>query len=224
MQAVLTNFRREQVSQRSDAPAERRAQFLGARLVVRPASNGVSDLRTDFERPLWILTAVVGLVLLLACSNLANLMLARAAAREREMALRLSIGAGRARLIQQMLVEAGAIAVAAAAAGAAFARIVAPAIVALLAPRDTPAYLDVRFDGRALAFAAAIGALATIAFGLVPALRASSVSPLDALKATGGRPARREAARRSWPPRSRSAWRCSSSRVSCSRRSRGSRA
>ena len=114
-------------------------------------------------------------------------MLARAAAREREMALRLSIGAGRARLIQQMLVEAGAIAVAAAAAGAAFARIVAPAIVALLAPRDTPAYLDVRFDGRALAFAAAIGALATIAFGLVPALRASSVSPLDALKATGGR-------------------------------------
>jgi predicted permease len=187
MQAVLTNFRREQVSQWPDAPAERRAQFLGARLVMRPASNGVSDLRTDFERPLWILTAVVGLVLLLACSNLANLMLARAAAREREMALRLSIGAGRARLIQQMLVEAGAIAVAAAAAGAAFARIVAPAIVALLAPRDTPAYLDVRFDGRALAFAAAIGALATIAFGLVPALRASSVSPLDALKATGGR-------------------------------------
>jgi putative ABC transport system permease protein len=187
MQAALSNFRREQVLQWQDAPAGRRAQFLGARLVMSPASNGVSDLRTDFERPLWILTAVVGLVFLLACSNLANLMLARAAAREREMALRLSIGAGRARLIQQMLVEAGAIAVVAAAVGAAFARIAAPAIVALLSPWDMPAYLDVRFDGRALAFAAAIGAVATIAFGLMPALRASSVSPLDALKATGGR-------------------------------------
>ena len=137
------------------------------------------------------LAAVVGLVLLLACSNLANLMLARAAAREREMALRLSIGAGRARLVQQMLIEAGALSVAAAAIGAAFARVAAPVIVALLAPRDTPVYLDVRFDGRALAFAAGIGAVATMVFGLLPALRASSVSPLDALKASGGRHATR---------------------------------
>ena len=124
---------------------------------MKPASNGVSDLRTDFERPLWILATVVVLVLLLACSNLANLMLARGAAREREMALRLSIGAGRARLLQQLLVEAGAIAVAASVLGTVFARLAAPAIVALLAPRDTPAYLDVRFDGRVLVFAAVVG-------------------------------------------------------------------
>jgi predicted permease len=187
MQAVLTNFRKEEIAQWPDAPFARRESFLGARLVVRPASNGISELRVSFERPLWILAAVVGLVLLLACSNLANLMLARGAAREREMALRLSIGAGRGRLLQQMLVEAGAIALAAAAAGAAFARIAAPSIVALLAPPDTPAYLDLRFDGRALAFAAAIGAAATMAFGLMPALRASATSPLDALKASGGR-------------------------------------
>ena len=108
MQAVLTNFRRERVAMWGDAPRAERERFLGARVVVRSASNGISGLRADYERPLWILAAVVTLVLLLACSNLANLMLARAAAREREMALRLSIGAGRARLMQQMLVEAGA--------------------------------------------------------------------------------------------------------------------
>ena len=136
---------------------------------------------------MWILAAVVTLGLLLACSNLANLMLARAAAREREMALRLSIGAGRARLMQQMLVEASAVAITAAAVGAVFARVAAPAIVALLAPSDTPAYLDVHFDTRVLAFAAGVAALATFAFGLIPALRASGTSPLEALKASSGR-------------------------------------
>ena len=204
MQAVLTNFRRERMSMRGDAPRAERERYLGARLVVRSASNGISGLRVDYERPLWILAAVVTLVLLLACSNLANLMLARAAAREREMALRLSIGAGRARLVQQMLVEAGAVAITAAAVGAAFARVAAPAIVALLAPSDTPAYLDVHFDTRVLAFAAGVAAVATIAFGLIPALRASGTSPLEALKASSGRhttrarllpAARRDAAR-----------------------------
>ena len=187
MQVVLTNFRRERMSMRGDAPRAERERYLGARLVVRSASNGISGLRVDYERPLWILAAVVTLVLLLACSNLANLMLARAAAREREMALRLSIGAGRARLVQQMLVEAGAVAITAAAVGAAFARVAAPAIVALLAPSDTPAYLDVHFDTRVLAFAAGVAAVATIAFGLIPALRASGTSPLEALKASSGR-------------------------------------
>jgi putative ABC transport system permease protein len=187
LQAALMTQRRERAAGQPDVPRAERQRFLGARLIVRSAASGVSGLRTDFERPLWILCAVVGLVLLLACSNLANLMLARGAGREREMALRLSIGAGRGRLVQQMLLEAAAIAAAAAALGAAFARIAAPVIVALLAPSDTPAYLDVRFDGRVLAFAAGLGALATVAFGLVPALRASGTSPVDALKGSSGR-------------------------------------
>ncbi len=189
MQPVLTTFRREVVAARwrPGMPTEGRDRYLAARMVVRPASNGLSDLRTNFERPLWILSAVVGLVLLLACSNLANLMLARAAARGREMALRLSIGAGRGRLVQQMLVEAGGISIAAVALGTLFARVTAPAIVTLLAPRDAPAYLDLHFDWRVLGFVAALGILATVAFGLVPALRASSTSPIDALKVAGGR-------------------------------------
>ena len=118
-------------------------------------------------------------------------MLARGAAREREMALRLSIGAGRARLVQQMLVEAAAVAIAAAAVGAGFARVAAPAIVGLLAPSDAPAYLDVRFDIRALAFAMGVAALATMAFGLIPALRASGTSPIEALKSSSSRHATR---------------------------------
>ena len=187
MQAVLTDFRRERVRMSGNAPPAERERFLGARLTLRSAFNGISGLRLDYERPLWILAAVVILVLLAACSNLANLMLARGAAREREMALRLSIGAGRGRLIQQMLVEAAAVAIAAAAVGAGFARVAAPAIVGLLAPSDTPAYLDVRFDGRALAFAMGVAAVATMAFGLIPALRASGTSPIEALKSSTGR-------------------------------------
>lgn len=103
------------------------------------------------------------------------------------MALRVSLGAGRGRLVQQLLIEAGTIALAAAALGAGFARLAAPAIVALLAPRDAPAYLDIRFDARVLAFAACVGAFAAIAFGLLPALRVSGASPIEALKGSSGR-------------------------------------
>ncbi len=188
MQSALTTFRREQVAERwkPGMPTAGRDRYLGARMALHPASNGMSDLRVNFERPLWILAAVVGLVLLLACSNLANLMLARGAARAREMALRLSIGAERGRLVQQLLVEAGMISCAAVILGTSFAWIAAPTIVSLLAPQSAPAYLDLRLDWRVLTFIAALGVLATATFGLVPALRASSASPIEALK-SGGR-------------------------------------
>jgi predicted permease len=187
LQPVLSAFLQERAAMFGDAPQAFRDRYVKGRLAVHPAPNGYSQLRTNFERPLWVLAAVVGLVLLLACSNLANLMLARGSAREREMALRLSIGAGRGRLVQQLLLEAGALAAAASVAGVVFARLAAPIIVALLAPSDTPAYLDVRFDGRVLLFVAGVGALATIAFGLVPALRVSGTSPIEAMKASSGR-------------------------------------
>jgi predicted permease len=187
LQAVFTNWRRERVKLFPNAPRALRERYVSTPIYVRPAANGISDLRRDFERPLWILATVAGLVLLLACSNLANLMLARAAAREREMALRISIGAGRWRLVQQLLVEAAVISVAAAVLGSWFARASAPLLVGMLAPRETPAYLDFRFDWRALAFVTAIGALATLMVGLLPALRASAIAPIKALKASGGR-------------------------------------
>jgi predicted permease len=187
MQVVLTAFLRERLERWTDAPRATRERYASARLVVRPAASGLAGLRADFERPLWILAALVGLVLLLACSNLANLMLARGTAREREMALRISIGAGRGRLMQQLLVEAALLAAVAVVLGTAFARLAAPALVSMLSPSDAPAFLDVRLDARVLAFTALLGLLATAAFGLVPALRASAATPVTALKASGTR-------------------------------------
>jgi putative ABC transport system permease protein len=114
-------------------------RFLRGQLHVQPAPNGPSRLRETFARPLWILAVVAGLLLLIACSNLANLFTARALAREREMALRISIGAGRGRLIRQLLVEGTLLAGAASVLAAAFAAIAAPSIVGLLSTSDSPA-------------------------------------------------------------------------------------
>jgi predicted lysophospholipase L1 biosynthesis ABC-type transport system permease subunit len=136
-----------------------------------------------FERPLWILAIVTGLVLLIAGSNVANLLVARSAAREREMALRLSIGAGSRRLVQQLLIESGLLAGMACLVGIGFAHAVGPAVVSRLLPTEESAYLDLGLNWRALGLLALIGASATALVGLIPAFRSSSVSPGDVLKA-----------------------------------------
>jgi putative ABC transport system permease protein len=187
LQATFTNFRKERAkSFRPDEPPDRTARYVNTPLHVRSAANGPSGLRRVFERPLWILAVVAFLVLLIASSNVANLLIARAAAREREMSLRLSIGAGRGRLIQQVLIESGLLAVAACVLGLIVAMTVAPTVVRMLAPATDPAYLDLRIDWRLLAFVCAIGVVTTTLFGLTPALRASNVAPMGVLK-TGGR-------------------------------------
>ena len=137
LQAAFTNFRREYAPRMfgPERSPESVARFLGTPLYVRPAVNGVSPVRREFERSLWILSSIAALVLLIAGSNVANLFLARTAAREREMALRLSIGAGRGRLIQQMLVESAIVAGAACVLGLLFAAAAAPAVVDMLASR-----------------------------------------------------------------------------------------
>jgi predicted permease len=188
LQPIFAGFRRERAQgMRADEPRERVERYINTPLNVRSAANGPSTLRQSFERPLWILAAVVGLLLLIACSNVANLLVARAARREREMALRISIGAGRARVVQQMLIESGLLAVAAGVLGGAFAFLAAPLIVSLLSPASNPAYLDLHLNGTVFGFLAGVCAFTTLLFGTVPALRASAVSPNVALKADGAR-------------------------------------
>jgi predicted permease len=181
---TYTNLEREKQSARqSPAPATRRAE----RLAVRPAATGVSGLRERFARPLVILAALVGIVLLIACSNLANLLLARGAARDREMMLRASIGASRARLLQQVLVEASILTAAATLVGIVFARAAVPLIVGMITMSDNPVYLDTTIDLRVVAFVTALGSLTTLVFALAPAMRASAAPPHGALAQSGPR-------------------------------------
>jgi len=157
-------------------------QFFNHKLLFEPAGAGRSNLQRDYREPLLALCVLVALVLLIACANVANLMTAQAAARSREMALRVSIGAGRWRLVQLVLVESALLALLAAAIGGLFAWQSAPFIVRMINPPDNPARLILSADWRVLTFGLALAFGVTILFGLAPALRASSVKPVTALK------------------------------------------
>ncbi len=156
--------------------------YLNQRLVLEPAPAGVSGLQEANRRSLAVLSALVVLVLLIACANVANLMTAQAAARAREMALRVSIGAGRWRLVQLMLVESATLASLAAVAGAVFAWWSAPFVVSRINPPDNPARLFLPADWRVLAFGVALTVCVTFLLGVIPALRASRVMPATTLK------------------------------------------
>ena len=158
------------------------AKFFEAKLLLEPAAGGRSNLQRDYRRSLTALGILVALVLLIACANVANLMMAQAAARAREMALRISIGAGRWRLVQLVLVESAWLAFLATAIGVIFAWWPAPFIAGMINPPDDPARLVLPADWRVLGFAAALALGVTFLFGLAPALRASAVQPVSALK------------------------------------------
>jgi predicted permease len=157
-------------------------RFINQKLVLEPAAAGASGLQKDYRRSLVALGILVVLVLLIACVNIANLMSVQAASRAREMALRVSIGAGRRRLVQLVLIESALLALMASALAALFAWWSAPFVVSRINPPDNPARLYLPADGRVLVFGFLLTAAATILFGLAPALRASSVRPANALK------------------------------------------
>ena len=142
-------------------------------------------LRETYSDPLRILLGISGLVLLITCANLASLMLARTSAREREMAVRLAIGAGRSRLIRQVLSESLLLSLAGAVAGAVLARTLSRGLVAFLNTANNPISLEFKQDWRLFVFLLAVSLLTCVLFGLAPALRASRTAPGAAMK-TGG--------------------------------------
>jgi predicted permease len=152
------------------------------RIALTPASRGISKLRFEFSLPLEILSAVVGLVLLIACANIANLLLARASTRQREIALRVVLGAGRVRLMRQMLTESLLLGLLGAALGVWFASWAGGALLAMVSRGSGPAPLNVRPDVRVLAFTLLVSIATAILFGIAPALRASRVDLTPALK------------------------------------------
>lgn len=160
--------------------------YLAYKLEALPAANGFSNLRDGSSTSLWLLLALSGLVLLIACANLANLMLVRASTREREIAVRLALGASRVRLIGQLLSESALLAIAGAVCGGLLAAALSRFLIAFISTPNNPIFLDMPTDWHVLGFAAALAILTTILFGLVPALRAGSVPPGSVLK-TGGR-------------------------------------
>jgi predicted permease len=154
-------------------PREKRGYFSG--LVLVPAARGANELRSAYSEPLLIVMGIVGVVLLIGCANVANLLLARATARQNEIAIRLAIGASRGRLIRQLLTEGIVLVSLGAAAGLLFARWGASFLVAMLAGPAERVVLNPHFDLRVLAFTAGVSMATALLFSLAPAVRATHV-------------------------------------------------
>jgi putative ABC transport system permease protein len=148
-----------------------------------PAANGLSYLRRQYQQALMILMGIVGAVLLIACANVANLLLARSAARQREIAIRMALGSGRARLMRQLLTESLVLSLTGAALGILFAQWGTRLLVSFLSTGGDQVFLDLTVDSRVLGFTAGVAILTGLAFGLAPAWRGTRVNPQSAMKA-----------------------------------------
>jgi predicted permease len=187
LEAVSRAFETDRLKGAHDAPRKIIDRFLNQRLNLESAATGVSGLQSDYRTALNMIGVLVVMVLLIACANVANLMTAQGAGRAQELALRVSIGAGRARIVQLILVQSALLAIGAAALGAIFAGWAAPFVVSRINPPDHPARLILPADWRVLCFGFALIVAVSLLFGLMPALRALAVRPALAFKG-GGRP------------------------------------
>ncbi|HUC55177.1 MAG TPA: ABC transporter permease [Candidatus Cybelea sp.] len=161
---------------------QQQEDFRKRTFVTTPAATGISHLRREFQQPLDVLMGVVGLVLLIACANIASLMLARAAARHKEIAVRKALGASRARLIRQLLTECVLLSTAGAVLGVFFARWGSTLLVRYISTKDNHIFLDLSFDWRVLSFTTAVAIFTGLLFGVLPAFRSTRVSLTSAMK------------------------------------------
>jgi predicted permease len=177
-----------EVKERAFATAspETRQRFVESQLVVEPSSGGRSGLRRTLTRPLLVLLAIASGVLLIACANVANLLLARGAARQREMAIRLALGSARRRLIGQLLVESVLLAMAGTLAGLALSVVGAPLLLSFFVNPDQPQPISTWPDLRVLGVTIAVSLVTGIAFGLAPAMQSTRPSLAPTLKEGAG--------------------------------------
>ncbi|PYJ60099.1 MAG: hypothetical protein DME24_10620 [Verrucomicrobia bacterium] len=175
-----------------DTPAA--SDFFRQKTDLQPAGNGFSNHRGEFTSPLLVLMCLVGLVLLVACANVANLLLARGAARQREFAVRLASGASSRRLMRQLLIESVLLSVIAAFAGVLFSAWSTRVLVGFISSETGPVVLDLRPDWRVLVFSIGVTFLTALLSGLAPALRATRIDLASSLKESsrsfGGREGR----------------------------------
>jgi putative ABC transport system permease protein len=164
------------------APAATREALLKSSLDLAPGGTGWTTLRNQYTKPLYVLLAISALVLLVACANVANLLLARSTARKREIAIRLAIGASRGRVIRQLLVESLLLASIGATLGLIFAEFGSRLLVTLVSGGPQPISLDAGINGPLLAFTSAVAICTGLLFGLAPAFRATASGPGEALK------------------------------------------
>ena len=185
--SIEVEFHQMMDSQTGGMSADERHRFLNQHLAVVSGSRGASTLRAGFGKPLQILMAVVGLILLIACANIANILLARSAARQREISLRVALGAGTLRLFRQVLTESVLLAAIGGAVGLLLARWADTALLRMASSSSNQVRLDLHPDAGVLAFTLGVSLLTGILFGLAPAFQATRVDVNSVLKGTSSR-------------------------------------
>ena len=188
LQGLFTQIRTDEMTlpAAKNWSAYSREQFMKGQLLVVSAAMGYSPLRNDFSTPLVVLMCMVGLVLLIACANVANLLIARGFMRQREIAVRLSLGASRRRLVTQLLVESLVLSCVGGIVGLGLAFALTQGLLAIIPTGGQPLLIRPEPDARILAFTLGLTGLTGIVFGLLPALRASRPDPWTTLKDTMG--------------------------------------